>query len=473
MWYRLDEDDRDWISVLHHLVAAGREVDPSFAPNTAAMLADKSLSGPTRDTVVDVFIRELRTIAPYGAILIFDDFHLVDEAPDVQFIVREIVTRAPERLTIVFASRRSPGIPIAQAAGDRRGRRADHATTCGSTPRRRRGCSASRTAATSSRTSWPTSTARTEGWAASLQLVNAALRDRSPGEIRAFVRNLTGARPRPLRLPRRGSRRRPARGPADVPDADVHPADRHPGPRRGRDRSRGVGDRLASPPPPSGSRCWRGGLAAQRTELRYHPLVREFLEARLTRDFGTEAVSDAPSDRRRPRRRPRLADRRPSSLGCRRSAPAHAIIDAAAQSIIGRGDYLVAAQFVDQTSPTRICGRASRSSCRGETSSSATSARRPRPRQTRRRNRPDSDVALANLASLFVNAGDVRAALSASDTCWIETTDPVLLGIAAGTLAIVECSVDGDIAADRRATSGACRTTTEKRVTHTLRASPT
>ena len=35
--------------------------------------------------------------------------------------------------------------------------------------------------------------ARTEGWAASLQLVQAALRDRSPAEIRRFVRSLTGA----------------------------------------------------------------------------------------------------------------------------------------------------------------------------------------------------------------------------------------------------------------------------------------
>ena len=63
LWYRLDEDDRDWISVLHHLVAAGREADPAFAPNTAAMLADKSLSGPTRDTVINVFMRELQSIA--------------------------------------------------------------------------------------------------------------------------------------------------------------------------------------------------------------------------------------------------------------------------------------------------------------------------------------------------------------------------------------------------------------------------
>ena len=46
LWYRLDEDDRDWISLLNHLVAAGREADPAFAPNTAAMLADTSLERP-------------------------------------------------------------------------------------------------------------------------------------------------------------------------------------------------------------------------------------------------------------------------------------------------------------------------------------------------------------------------------------------------------------------------------------------
>ena len=59
LWYRLDEDDRDWISVLNHLVAAGREADPSFAPNTASMLADTSLTGPTRDAVIEVFIRRV------------------------------------------------------------------------------------------------------------------------------------------------------------------------------------------------------------------------------------------------------------------------------------------------------------------------------------------------------------------------------------------------------------------------------
>ena len=37
---QLDEDDRDWVSLLSHLVAAGREHDQGFAPTTAAMLGE-------------------------------------------------------------------------------------------------------------------------------------------------------------------------------------------------------------------------------------------------------------------------------------------------------------------------------------------------------------------------------------------------------------------------------------------------
>src|SRR5258705_2747481 len=37
LWYRLDEGDRDWTSLLHHLVAAGREHDPTFAPATSEL----------------------------------------------------------------------------------------------------------------------------------------------------------------------------------------------------------------------------------------------------------------------------------------------------------------------------------------------------------------------------------------------------------------------------------------------------
>src|SRR3954447_8417749 len=66
LWYRLDDEDRDWISFLSHLVAAGREHDPGFAPTTHAMLSDLATGGPTREAATDVFVRELPKVAEHG-----------------------------------------------------------------------------------------------------------------------------------------------------------------------------------------------------------------------------------------------------------------------------------------------------------------------------------------------------------------------------------------------------------------------
>lgn len=192
LWYRLDEDDRDWIPFLSHIVAAGREHDPAFAPKTAALLSDLAMGGPTREAATEVLIRELPGIAEHGAVLILDDFHLVDESPDIRAVMREIVARAPERLSIVFASRRAPSLPLAhmRATGELAELHTDDLRFDAAETERL-------FSETYGRTLEPDVladvTARTEGWAASLQLVQAALRDRSPAETRRFVRSLSGA----------------------------------------------------------------------------------------------------------------------------------------------------------------------------------------------------------------------------------------------------------------------------------------
>ena len=206
-----------------HLVAAGRVHDPGVRADTASLLSDLAMGGPTREAATEVFLRELPSIAEHGAVLILDDFHLVDESPDVRSIVRELVARAPERLSIVFASRRVPSIPLARL------RASGEVAEIGTDDLR---FDAAETASlfteTYGRALEPDVladvAAKTEGWAASLQLVQAALRDRTPAQIRQFVRGSERGRPRALRLPRRGGRRRPpGRSPA-VPDADVDPS---------------------------------------------------------------------------------------------------------------------------------------------------------------------------------------------------------------------------------------------------------
>src|SRR2546422_749375 len=68
LWYRLDEEDRNWVSFINYLVAAGRQIDPTFAPGTFGLLRELGTSAPSRSTVVEAFIRELGTLGS-GSIL--------------------------------------------------------------------------------------------------------------------------------------------------------------------------------------------------------------------------------------------------------------------------------------------------------------------------------------------------------------------------------------------------------------------
>ena len=289
LWYRLDEDDRDWISFLSHLVAAGREHDAAFAPTTGALLSDLAMGGPTRDAATQVFLRELPSITGQGAVLILDDFHLVDESPDVRIIVRELVARAPERLSIVFASRRTPTVPLARL------RASGEVAEIGTDDLR---FDATETAQLFNETYGrdleadviADVAARTEGWAASLQLVHAALRDRSPAEIRQFVRGLSGADqelydylaeevvgdlPDDLqRFLMRTSILQIVTADLAAVVTDLDPDDVA--------RLTAAAERLTLLTRPS--RTSRG-------QQRFHPLVREFLEARLRLSSSEAAVA--------------------------------------------------------------------------------------------------------------------------------------------------------------------------------------
>ncbi len=289
IWYRLDDDDRDWISFISHLIAAGREHDPGFAPTSAAMLGDLSMGGPTREAATEVFLRELPSIAERGAVLILDDFHLVDESPDVRLIARELVARAPDRLSIIFASRRVPSIPLARmrASGEVAELNTDDLRF-----------DATETARLFSETYGrelepdvlADVAARTEGWAASLQLVQAALRDRSPADIRRFVRGLTGADQELYDylaeevvgdLPEDLQQFLMRTSILQVVSAELA------GVVTGLDplevgRLSAAAERLTLLTRPS-----RTARVAQR----YHPLVREFLEARLRSTISTQAVA--------------------------------------------------------------------------------------------------------------------------------------------------------------------------------------
>src|SRR5262245_59549428 len=191
LWYRMDEEDRSWVTFLSYLVAAGREHDPEFAPRTHALLQDTGPGGATRDDVVAAFLRELPDVAPTPTVLILDDYHAAEGSGDVSQVAKALVTKAPERLTIVISSRRTPEIAVGRlrAQGELAELRtrdlqfseseiAELFTTDNGPPL--------------DRESLYLLNMRSEGWAASLRLVRTAVRDRSEREIRDFIKRLSG-----------------------------------------------------------------------------------------------------------------------------------------------------------------------------------------------------------------------------------------------------------------------------------------
>ena len=346
LWYRLDDEDRDWISFLSHLVAAGREHDPEFAPTTAAMLSDLATGGPTREAATDVFLRELPKIAEHGAVLILDDFHLVDESPDVRIIARELVARAPERLSIVFASRQTPPIPFARM------RASGEVAEIGTDDLRFDAAETARLfSETYGRELEPDVladvTARTEGWAASLQLVQAALRDRSPAEIRRFVRSLTGADQElydylaeevvgdlPDDLQQFLMRTSILQVVSPELAAVVTGLD-----AEDTARLTAAAERLTLLTRPA--RTSRG-------RQRYHPLVREFLEARLRSTVGAEAVAVL---HRRAAEAAASSDWRVAAYHYRKAGDPAAVattIASAIPEIMGSGQHATAATEIDR-----------------------------------------------------------------------------------------------------------------------------
>ena len=114
-WYRLEPDDRDWLTFIRHLVAGGRELDPEFAPDTFRMLLSLGPGGPTpKDLAVSIAreMAEFGVASARGLTLILDDYHVVDGCAETEPIVRALLDRTAPGFSVVIATRSKPTMPM-------------------------------------------------------------------------------------------------------------------------------------------------------------------------------------------------------------------------------------------------------------------------------------------------------------------------------------------------------------------------
>ncbi len=440
LWYRMDEGDRDWTSFMSHLVASGREQDPTFAPRTSALL--EGGAGTTRDEVVEAFLHELPGIAPSSAILILDDFHAADDVPDIKLIARELVVRGPERLTVIFSSRRQPAVPVARLRA--RGELAELSTAD------------LRFSETETETLFKETygrpldrdvvadlSARTEGWAASLYLVQAALRDRTLREARAFVKGLSGAHAElydylaeevigELPAEHQEFLMRTAILQAVEPEqaAMVTGLD-----------TRVVSDFIAE--------SERVGLLSGRPERKrrghsYHPLVREFLEARLRREVGDDALATYH------RSVANWAESRDWRIACYHYGASGDLVDlrrvleASIENIVATGDTALAAEYVARFPSS--AESAAFEIVRSRLAASIADVRAAVDHAKRAVAIDEhSDAANGNLLGTYFAAGELEPASALAARLASSAQSSVLRDVGAATWQILDVTLEGDI----------------------------
>ena len=192
VWYRLETSDGDWITFLSYMVAALRDVFPDFGRSTEALLRNVAAMGSSREVVLAQFLAELGAAEGAELVVILDDYHLVSESADVRMIVSRLIERAPAGLRLILSGRGRPKLALGRLAAQ--GQVAELSTSdLRFTRSEIEELFASAYGQPLDRHACDVVAERTQGWAASLQLVAASIAVSRPGQVAEFIEALSGA----------------------------------------------------------------------------------------------------------------------------------------------------------------------------------------------------------------------------------------------------------------------------------------
>jgi len=178
-WLSLDPGDNDPARFWRHVTAALDGMRPGVAERVAGLLGPPT--PPSFEGLVTALINELAG-HPEQVLLVLDDYHLVDAQPVHKSLVF-LVEHLPPGLRLLLASRADPPLPLARLRA--RGQLAELRTAeLRFTAEEAAGSNLPEAAVTAL-------VARTEGWAAGLQL--AALSLRGQPDIPGFVATFSGS----------------------------------------------------------------------------------------------------------------------------------------------------------------------------------------------------------------------------------------------------------------------------------------
>jgi DNA-binding SARP family transcriptional activator len=111
-WYTINDPDRDPLLFLAHLICAFGEREPSWC-DPALTVLEETGSRVTPEALTPL-LNTLTAELDADTVLVLDDYHLVQDVPDISALVERLVDYAPARLHVVISTRQVP--PLAGLA---------------------------------------------------------------------------------------------------------------------------------------------------------------------------------------------------------------------------------------------------------------------------------------------------------------------------------------------------------------------
>ncbi len=193
-WYKLDRTDRDWTFHISYLIEAISVRHPGFGRRAHSMLQQMGGPGSSRPGVTAYLLAEMHERLTTPCTFIIDDWQYVNAVTEVRGLWNQILRDAPPTCRFVFASRVKPRLQFARFKTH--GGYAEIKTDA------LRFTESEIAELFRDVYNDPLDPAelvelerRTEGWAASLQLVEFSLRERpTPEERRRFIQSITATR---------------------------------------------------------------------------------------------------------------------------------------------------------------------------------------------------------------------------------------------------------------------------------------
>jgi len=105
-WLSLDDLDRDPQRFIAHFIAGIQATFPNFGHNCMPALQGMTQARLNLDALVSLIINDIYETITEHYVFVLDDYHLVEENPDINYFINRFIMTADENSHLVISSRR-------------------------------------------------------------------------------------------------------------------------------------------------------------------------------------------------------------------------------------------------------------------------------------------------------------------------------------------------------------------------------